>query len=368
MNKKTMIAVLLGIVLAAAAAAGGIVFVHYRQKNADEAESVSVLTTLPPQTVPGAASPASRTPDGLKITYARSAVTEWEDYASPYFTMRIPKGWRVDVSAPDSVGCTVLVQDPAEPDYRVCFTLKTEGYFKTQQAKDRARSRAAADAVLPPVLDPQSAERFYTVFNDAVAGAYPAGDAKPPRIEGFSVKEKLCANPNGGDVLRAVYTTADGKTADGIFTCTVIQPAKNSGVTTLSVYTAAFFTAPEFRLPNWFGVLNECLSSVRFTETFAAALPEEEVTVRGMVSAEAPVFGELCERISSAWPMRASDYDLVSQKQADAALGYERVYDAELGAVYNAAVGFSETDRSGRYLPITDEMYNLPVTGYIEVE
>ena len=366
MNKRTTLAVILGIVLAAGVIAGMIVLVHNHRKDAEEEASVSLQTPLPASTqAPVSQPPAVKT---FKITPSRSSAVEWEEFSTPYFSMRIPKGWRVDVSAPDTVNCTVLVQDPAEPDYRICFAIKTEGYFKTQQAKDRARSRAGADAVLPPVLDPQSAERFYTMFNDAAASAYPAGEAKLPQITAFSVKEKLCENPLGGDVLRAVYTTAEGKTADGIFTCAVRQPAKNSSVTTLSVYLAVFYTTPECRLPNWQAVLNDCLGSVTFTEAFTALLPEDDVVLRETVRAGEPLYARLCASVSSAWRERTSDYDIVSQKQADAALGYERVYDNETGAIYYAAVGFAENDPSGQYLPITEEMYNLPVTGYIEVE
>ena len=56
----------------------------------------------------------------------------------------------------------------------------------------------------------------------------------------------------------------------------------------------------------------------------------------------------------------------MSQKQSDATLGYERVYDVETGEVYKAKNGFMDKYDGERYKSITDDMYTKATSGYIE--
>ena len=53
---------------------------------------------------------------------------------------------------------------------------------------------------------------------------------------------------------------------------------------------------------------------------------------------------------------RNASFDIMSQKQSDATLGYERVYDTETNEVYKAYNGFTDDYDGERYKPITDDM------------
>ena len=69
----------------------------------------------------------------------------------------------------------------------------------------------------------------------------------------------------------------------------------------------------------------------------------------------------------SSWESRNRSQDIMSQKQSDATLGYERVYDTETGEIYKATNGFSDVYDGKRYEPVTDDnMYAEPISGYIE--
>ena len=70
--------------------------------------------------------------------------------------------------------------------------------------------------------------------------------------------------------------------------------------------------------------------------------------------------------IMDSWNKRSSSYDIISQKQSDATLGYERVYDTTTNEVYRAYNGFTDKYNGNRYQPATDEMYKSPISGYIE--
>ncbi len=45
-------------------------------------------------------------------------------------------------------------------------------------------------------------------------------------------------------------------------------------------------------------------------------------------------YKELFDSYMSAWENRSKSYDIMSQKQSDAILGYERVYDTETNDIY----------------------------------
>ena len=68
----------------------------------------------------------------------------------------------------------------------------------------------------------------------------------------------------------------------------------------------------------------------------------------------------------SAWEKRSTTYDIMSQKQSDATLGYERVYDTETNEIYKAYNGFTDDYDGERYKSITDNMYTEKTSGYIE--
>ena len=72
------------------------------------------------------------------------------------------------------------------------------------------------------------------------------------------------------------------------------------------------------------------------------------------------------DMIMSSWEARNNSYDIISQKQSDATLGYERVYDIETGDIYKAYNGFTDDYSGDRYQPIIDNMYTQVTSGYIE--
>ena len=67
-----------------------------------------------------------------------------------------------------------------------------------------------------------------------------------------------------------------------------------------------------------------------------------------------------------SWDKRNTSFDIMSQKQSDATLGYERVYDTKTNEIYKAYNGFNDEYDGERYKPVTDNMYLEKTSGYIE--
>ena len=68
----------------------------------------------------------------------------------------------------------------------------------------------------------------------------------------------------------------------------------------------------------------------------------------------------------SSWESRNTSQDILSQKQSDATLGYERVIDTDTGEIYKAYNGFMDDYSGTRFEAITDAQYAEPTSGYIE--
>ena len=75
---------------------------------------------------------------------------------------------------------------------------------------------------------------------------------------------------------------------------------------------------------------------------------------------------QISDGIMDSWEKRSNSYDIMSQKQSDATLGYERVYDTETGDIYKAYNGFTDDYDGERYKSITEDMYTKKTSGYIE--
>ena len=78
------------------------------------------------------------------------------------------------------------------------------------------------------------------------------------------------------------------------------------------------------------------------------------------------ICNQISDGIMNFWEKRGASYDIMSQKQSDATLGYERVYDTETNEIYNAYNGFTDDYDGNRYKSISDDMYTKGISGYIE--
>ena len=119
-------------------------------------------------------------------------------------------------------------------------------------------------------------------------------------------------------------------------------------------------------IDNSIDYIENCLNSITFSQKFLDGFNKEESSLMASIQANQRVYDEISDMIMDSWQKRSNSYDIISQKQSDATMGYERVYDTETGDIYKADLGFMDNDWNGRYEFVTDDMYNLPTSGYIE--
>ena len=118
---------------------------------------------------------------------------------------------------------------------------------------------------------------------------------------------------------------------------------------------------------DWESVLTECMKTLDYSESFVNATNQasnEKLALSKQISQN---FNQTMDGFMSSWESRNKGQDIMNQKQSDAILGYERVYDTETNEVYTATNGFTDVYDGKRYKPVTDDnMYTEPISGYIE--
>lgn len=318
------------------------------------------------------------TSDGhkLKITKNEASEVQLEDYQTNEFKMKIPTGWKVEVLG-DYIHYTIKAYNPKNPTYQFFFNMKTEGYNKSEDAK-RWQQKYYPDNMFAKtsVIATKDTEGFYKIFND-LGPLNNTSTFTFPTITNFKVIEKLGKSVIGGDVLRATFEDASGREAEGIFTAYVydvgpyyvyenIISGKQIDIQYLNVYNAIFYTTPKDELVDFESVLNEVASSLEFSDSFINGFNKQQDAVMNSFQNVRNIGNQISDGIMDSWNKRSASYDITSQKQSDATLGYERVYDTETNEIYKAYNGFTDDYKGNRYKPITDNMYTEKTSGYIE--
>ncbi len=318
----------------------------------------------------------------VKIEKSETKKIEYEDYDNSLISLKIPKGWKVEVAPFDYIHYSFKLYNPKDTNYMLLFGMKLEGFNKSEASRNWQRTYYPSVAFAKtPVINPQTTEAFYKVWNETAdyVNTYDTKYEYLPKLNEFNIIENLGANVLGGDILRANYKDSNNKLVQGLFTATVkdIGPyyvnsnmmnlfSEKIDVWPLIVYNTILMTAPDEEFNNWQSILDKSLSSLQFSDTFVREFNKEESNILSTIQANQKVYDQISDMIMDSWEKRNNSYDIISQKQSDATLGYERVYDTETGEIYKAYNGFTDDYKGDRYQSISDDMYTSPIDGYIE--
>lgn len=312
----------------------------------------------------------------IKIVKSEASKVELEEYTTNEFSIKKPKGWKVDTIG-DYIHYTIKVYDPNNPTYQFFINLKTEGYNKSEDAKKWQQKYYPNDMFAKTsVIATKDTEGFYKIFND-LGTLNNTASFTFPTLTDFTITENLGKSVFGGDVLRATFKDADGKEGEGIFTAYVFDAGpyyvyenfisgKQIDIYFLNVYDAIFITTPKDEFIDWEDTLNEISASLSFTDSFINGFNKQQDAVMQTFQKIREIGNQISDGIMDSWNKRNTSLDIISQKQSDATLGYERVYDTETNEIYKAYNGFTDDYDGKRYKSITDDMYLQKTSGYIE--
>ena len=182
--------------------------------------------------------------------------------------------------------------------------------------------------------------------------------------ESFESTQGMSSVAISPSILRADFTQ-NGTTGEGMFTADVVPFAVGTGMGYYSVYNLTVLSAEKGTFQDWQPTLNKVLSSLNYTpefQSFAMSQSNQAASTSQSLSQSA---SEMSDSIMSSWENRNRSQDIMSQKQSDATLGYERIVDTETGNIYKIDNGFTDWYDGSRYKSITDDQYTDSVEAVI---
>lgn len=336
-----------------------------------------------------------QTEKDVNITKTAAKSTQTETYESADFSMTIPKGWKV-TSGGENIYHSIRVYDPNEPLNQMFILLKADCLLHSQEGKaawqqnySMGNTQAAlfANAI---VLSNPSTEGFYQIFSqyaDFVTQVEPSYSGYVfPRFDSFTVTDRFASTSNlksyamGDELLRATFKD-NTKEGEGMFAASVVDfgsfAISGGNVVNYQLQTAdggyymayniMAITAAKDTFIEWESLLTDCMKTLKYSDNFVSATNQasnEKVAQSKQISQN---FNQVMDSMMSSWESRNKSQDIISQKQSDATLGYERVYDTQTGEIYRATNGFSDSYDGKRYQSVTDDnMYTQAISGYIE--
>lgn len=364
------------------------------------AEPTGSLPAEPSSSEPSIApaEPSRPAEPAVKITPAAVRSADTEVYKSPDFTMTIPKGWTVTTGGINMYH-SIRVSDPDEPLNQMFILLKADCLLHSQAGKDAWQynyelgDTQAALLASAPVLPNPSTEEFFRIFPqyvDFVTQMEPTYAGYTfPTFENFTVTDYFSAADSlqdyalGDGILRATFTDENGAEGEGMFAAAVVDfgsyPIANGQTVDYQLktvdggyymaYNVMAITAVKDTFLEWEEFLTSCMKTLQYSDSFVSAANQasNEAVARAQdISAN---FNQIADGILSSWIWRNKSVDILSQKQSDAILGYERVIDNETNVLYRVPSGWSDIYDGHRYRLVTDDdAYYNPISGYIELE
>ena len=309
----------------------------------------------------------------VKIVPTDAGQVQYEKFDNGLISFEMPKGWKTQIPSVGYVHYNFKVFDPQNPDRMFFFFLKLEGFTKSEEAR-AIYQKFYPDSMFArlPAINPLSSEAYFKVWNISAdySNTVELKTKYLPEMNDFTVIENFGASPFGGDILRASFTSEDGKPMQGLFTTNLADAGSyymyGVDCAPLITYHTVLMSAPEAEFCEWQSVLDHCLATLQFSDAFVSGFMQEEGSVISTIRANQKIYDSISDGIMDSWNRRNASYDIISQKQSDATLGYERVYDVETGDVYRAYNGFTDDYKGERYKPVTDNMYTETISGYIQ--
>lgn len=325
--------------------------------------------------------------DNVKIVESEASKITLEEYKTDNFTMKKPKGWTVETGG-TGIFYTIRVYDPQNTNNQVYLMIKMQPLLKSTSEKsawqnyynlsgNNPQYKVFTEAV---VLDNPTTEGFYKKFNEVTSYASSIepsfSSMKFPKFTNFTKKEEFESSASmksvalDSKVLRATFTGDNSKEGEGLFMASIVNFGNqyNGGVDMgyYMIYDIMAITAEKDEFINYKDILLDSVNSIEFSDAYVKQTIDNGNAQTQQALALNASIQKSFDSYMSAWESRQKSYDIMSQKQSDATLGYERVYDTDTGDIYKAYNGFTDDYKGERYKSITDNMYTEKTSGYIE--
>ncbi len=296
-------------------------------------------------------------PAEYSIRLAEWENVQWEKYKSPYFTIEIPKGWKVSWDG----NAEHLMWQASDPGNSMIGLYNID---HLSAAKSRQMSYYLGlgmyleEGSVPEFFEKMYADTtdYFTVKNSCV----PADRAAIQSLR----RDKAIWDYQS---LYAVFAE-NGVMGEGIYSAVIMEAPDiilaggyNYAMWEINGVFAEF--APLGELVNWQPVLSHIMQSFNYTDYYIREW-RMRLGIGGQPSSPANDTGSVLE----AFEERSRRDTILQEKRSDMIGEYERVYDNDTQNIYRAYSGFMDdigTDQT-RFTPITDSQYAEGYAGWID--
>ena len=256
-----------------------------------------------------------------KMTVKKAAApgVTYKTYKDPdgYFTMSIPKNWKVQTGLMgaydqpvDLISYGIRAYDPNVSDRCVYFCLNTIG-LKSEKAK--TFNVSYYDFVGNSTMK-QFMEAMPVITETSTRGFF-RGMQSQYGMKDFTVSKNLGKGATGGDVLRATATSkGSGKKVEGLFTAYATADTNMTydtifGLGTVDTgyaygWSIGMERARQGEFTEWQPVLDHVMGSIKFTDKFQSDRKEVWENVMGTASYQQAKGSEISDIIMAAWEKR----------------------------------------------------------------
>lgn len=281
------------------------------------------------------------------------------------FSMEIPENWVLTTHKQFS-DFGVYLYDPEVPERKIYFYCKMEYFNKSQAEKDYYANLAALAGINSfatdmygyltsasvPVLAPATTARFYEIYPNFIQLLYQINGYAHvyPDLNNVRVLESYASNAPvtptclDNSILRISFMSNSGVRCQGLVggevSDKITYMSNGLDLGNYCVYDMMGITAPEAEFAELEPILLRCLTSFDLTSSYVQQTQQNTVHETDAILAAGRSMQITYESYNTAWNNRQISYDILSQKNSDAILGYDRLYDPDTNKIYRAEIGF----------------------------
>lgn len=322
-----------------------------------------------------------------KVKVVKNEEIVLEEYKNNEFSMKKPKGWVVE-TAGSGMFYSIKVYDPNEKRNQIFLLLKAQPLLKSDKASALYKNyykltgnnpswKLFSEAIVlnkPTVLEFYKSFNKYSEFAKSIEPTY--SNFNFPVLNDINVIEEYPGNGQfknialDDKIIRISYNNEESKSAEGMFKAAVVNFGNTmQGGTDIGyymVYDIAFISSVKDEFTNYQSILADSFKTIEFNDEYVKkTIDDGNAQTKASLELNASIQRSF-ESYMSAWESRSKTYDIMSQKQSDQILGYERVYDTDTNEIYKAYNGFTDDYKGNKYKSVTDDMYLNKTNGYIE--
>ena len=318
-------------------------------------EQPSGQTSVPSGTDPVSQEQGELPGASYTVKPAAWASVEWEQYSNVYFTLTIPKGWKVqwkgnaqqlywEIVNPDApVGIVNLDHRYACKDYNYMMMGGSDMYLVNATVQEFFETAFA------------NSTEYFTVKNSTV----PSNKAQLQAIRPSTAIRDYQS-------MYAVFKE-NGKEGEGIYSAVIMDSpdvwvgGMNYGM--WEINCIFYEWAPLGELVNWSPVLSTIAQSFAYTSYYV----QEWRSVLG-TSGSPEGQNNTGDSVLEAFEERSKADTILQEKRSDMIGEYERVVDNTTGDIYRAYNGFLDDigNEQTRYTAITENQYADGFVGWID--